>query len=95
MSVEWRPCGYGCGKPWRVYPRTKLIGHRVCAVPLEAMEDLARLYWRFPRLTIARMSRDFGVSVSVMTSWVRLGRRRLLASVGMLGVDGERGDCGR
>lgn len=75
VSFEWQPCGYGCGKPWRPFAGTKLIGHARCAATPELIADIKALIERFPLVGYDRLARDFGVSTAVLRSWIRPRRR--------------------
>lgn len=76
MSFDWRPCGYGCDKPWRPFAGTRLIGHAKCAAPPAMQDELRALLDQFPRLTIKRLAEDLGVTVSVLLAWLRASDKR-------------------
>lgn len=73
---SWRPCGYGCGKPWRPFAGTTLIGHAACAITFDEQDALLARLEAEPRLTYRAIASERGVNVSIVTAWVQLALRR-------------------
>lgn len=68
-SFTWQPCGYGCGKPWRPWHGTKLIGHARCMVSLDVKLDVLRRT-EASATPIRVIAGEYGVSPAVIRAWV-------------------------
>lgn len=72
------PCGYGCGKLYKSFPRSPLRGHGRCLVELG--DDLLMMSERFPKISHERLGLDLGVTTELVAKILRwaLDRRGLL-----------------
>lgn len=69
--MTWQPCGYGCGKPWRPWRGTRLIGHARCAVPVE-VQDAILASLEGSTATLASIGEQHGVT----RAWIRAALQR-------------------
>lgn len=74
MRPGWEPCGYGCGKPWRRWAGTTLLGHASCAASPERKAEILARMEADPRLTFDVMRVELGVSEGTLRGWVRDAR---------------------
>lgn len=79
VTTPWEPCGYGCGKPWRRWKGTKLIGHAKCALSEAEQDALLQRMEDDPRLTLAVLAERYGVTPAVVIAWQRYALRRRAA----------------
>jgi hypothetical protein len=75
-ALDWQPCGYGCGKPWRPFAGTKLIGHALCAASPERQDEILSELLASPKTTLREVADRHGVSTSVLRAWVRAALER-------------------
>lgn len=73
--IKTEPCGYGCGKPWRRWEGTKLIGHAKCAATEIILADVAKLL-KDPHTTQAQIAAKYSVTTSVVRAWAALVKER-------------------
>lgn len=74
-----RPCPR-CGRPWVPWQGSRLTTHARCHFSDEQADDIYDLYVSTPRLTLARMSADLGVTTSVLlATFTKVRRRRGVA----------------
>lgn len=66
----WEPCGYGCGKPWRRWAGTTLIGHARCAATPEHKSAILDRMEATPGLTQRMVATENNVSVSTIRAWL-------------------------
>lgn len=75
MTIKTELCGYGCGKPWRRWKGTKLVGHAKCALSPKGQDAILRRL-ESPHVTVAQIAAEHGVTTSVVNAWVAAARKR-------------------
>lgn len=73
--MTWQPCGYGCGKPWRPWLGTRLIGHARCAVTPE-VQDAILASLEGSTTSLASIAEQHDVTLAVVRAWIRLALQR-------------------
>lgn len=73
--MTWEPCGYGCGKPWRRWAGSKLLGHARCAMNDEQKLALLARVENDPKESLKTIAAAHGVSYSVVNAWLNTARK--------------------